>query len=326
MSLYHEKYIDWFCKKYNVKKSKPQNLHSYNVKAVEYDTFTQYTIFPRDIITGTSTQFSNNIKKDSKKEEDNKNNNKKDNKDNNKKDKDNNKIYDLKRSLRRTKDMIYKYAQSNTWEYFITTTFDPEKVNRYDYDDCSKSMTKFLHLLKQQNPDIRYIIVPEQHKDGAFHFHGVIANAPNLKIVDSGCFAFGKHVIKTNTIPKGLKQKAVKIYNFANYRYGFSNISKVKDSKRVSTYITKYITKELCSVTKGKKRYWCTKNLDLPQEYYTSMTDEEKELFVLENKINGNVAFIKEHTVITPIGTLNIKYLIIKKSTYDDDTGGYISA
>ena len=35
-------------------------------------------------------------------------------------------------SIKRTKKKVYDYAKSNEWEWFVTFTFSPDKVNRYD--------------------------------------------------------------------------------------------------------------------------------------------------------------------------------------------------
>lgn len=62
------------------------------------------------------------------------------------------------------------------------------------------------------------------------------------------------------------------IYNVGKYRLGFSTATKVRDPRRVTQYIGKYVTKDLCAVTKGKKRYWCSRNLnqaEIEQKYYT---------------------------------------------------------
>ena len=37
-------------------------------------------------------------------------------------------------------------------------------------------------------------------------------------------------------------------------------------NQAVAKYITKYITKELCTSTSGKKRFWCSRNVQKPIE------------------------------------------------------------
>ena len=78
-------------------------------------------------------------------------------------------------SLSRPKQKIYNYAFSNDWSngLFFTITFDPKQVDSFDYDKCYKRLHQFLKNIKDQNPDFKYIFVPEFHKSGRIHFHGI---------------------------------------------------------------------------------------------------------------------------------------------------------
>lgn len=155
------------------------------------------------------------------------------------------------RSATRTKQMIYQYARCGIWEWFITLTLS-NNVDRYNYDECNKLVRQWLNNQKKRfAPDLKYLIVPEQHKDGAWHFHGLLANTGSMKFVDSG------H-----------KDKGDIIYNMTAYKYGFTTATKVKDVERVSNYIGKYITKSLCDQTKGKNRYFVSKNMPEPKVSY----------------------------------------------------------
>ena len=133
-------------------------------------------------------------------------------------------------SLSRTKQKIYNYAFSNDWSngLFFTITFDPKQVDSFDYDKCYKRLHQFLKNINDQNPDFKYIFVPEFHKSGRIHFHGIGTNCDKLKLEDSG-----------------IKKNGKKIYNVNSktFRYGFTTVSKIEDTQKVSSYITKYITK-----------------------------------------------------------------------------------
>lgn len=155
-------------------------------------------------------------------------------------------IASIRSSRNRTVNCIYDYARANVWEYFVTWTFNKEKVkSRYDYDDLSRRMKYWLDNTKRRkSPEMKYIIVPELHKDGAYHFHGLITNIGNIKLVDSG-----KQI------------KGSKIYNMDDYKLGFTTVSEIKNTLKASNYLTKYITKELIISTKGKRRYWANKDL-----------------------------------------------------------------
>lgn len=177
----------------------------------------------------------------------------------------------LEKSMSRTVSQIYEVSRANTWDYFITLTFNRKILDSSDYDLLSKKVGTWLKNLKARYaPDLKYLIVPELHKDGIhYHFHAVIANTGDIKFVDSG-----------------IKKKGHIIYNMPNWKYGWSTASKVVDSNRVSSYITKYITKELCSLSKNRNRYWCSQNCDranvkvynLPYEDINSILDSNVHL------------------------------------------------
>lgn len=113
----------------------------------------------------------------------------------------------------RAKNKIYDYARSNQWEWFLTFTFSPEKVNRSDYDECKKKLTKWLNNMSNKFCDgqLKYLVVPELHKDMTnWHFHGLFANATGIQFVDSGY----------------IDDKGKIIYNVPQYRLGFTKIGR----------------------------------------------------------------------------------------------------
>ena len=154
----------------------------------------------------------------------------------------------INQSLKRTKNAIYHIARSNKWEWFITLTFNRQIVDSANYDGVVKLLMNFLNNEKSRKcNDMIYLIVPELHADGEhYHFHGLLARADGMKFVDSG------HVSSDGET----------VYNLADWQYGFTTATKVKDDKRVSGYITKYITKMECQLLKNKKRYYASRNVN----------------------------------------------------------------
>lgn len=158
-------------------------------------------------------------------------------------------------SMNRTKNKVYYLARSNDWEWFFTLTFNPVLVDSFDYAACTDKLHDWLSNMRKKCPGMKYLVVPEQHKSGRWHFHGLFACCDDLGFVDSG------KRTSTGDI----------IYNVGKYRLGYSTATKVRDPRRVTRYIGKYVTKDLCAVTKGKKRYWCSRNLaqaDIEKKYY----------------------------------------------------------
>ena len=166
-------------------------------------------------------------------------------------------------SVTRSKNKIHDLARSETWEYFVTLTYDSSKTDRYDYNACLSKCRKWLNNQRSRYAqDLAYIFVPEKHKDGAYHFHGLVANVGNMKFDDSGKVAIGK-----NAVTRTEKNKSYPtIYNLGGWRFGWSTATKVKDSFKATNYITKYVTKDICADLKGKHRYIASKNLHEPIE------------------------------------------------------------
>lgn len=77
----------------------------------------------------------------------------------------------LEASVSRTKSRVIELALCNPWEYFVTLTLSPEKYNRNDLPTFKKHLSKFLNNLRfRYSWDIKYLLIPEQHKDGAWHY------------------------------------------------------------------------------------------------------------------------------------------------------------
>lgn len=158
-------------------------------------------------------------------------------------------------SLSGTKNRIYNIARSNTWDWFITFTFDRTKTDASDYDMIVYRLKIFLnHLQQRQCPNLKYLIVPELHSDGKhYHFHGLLSDCNGLRFSYSG-----KDDKKGNPI-----------YNILNWKWGFTTATRVTDTQRVSSYITKYITKESQAFLKEKNRYYCSRNIIRVKPEYT---------------------------------------------------------
>ena len=191
----------------------------------------------------------------------------------------------LRISRSRTIKKIYDIGRSNYWDWFLTFTFNKEKVDRYSYAICSQKLSQWLDYLRRRNPNMKYLVVPEQHKDGAWHFHGLFSNVNDVEFQTSGKYT----------------DKGQEIFNVGKYKLGFTEAIKLDGSFAVVSYICKYITKKLCEETKGKKRYWYSRNCDLPivEEYElnTSLEDIIDQLDTVGARI------------ITKEGYVNVTYI-----------------
>lgn len=182
----------------------------------------------------------------------------------------------------RAKQNIYQITRANNWEWYITLTLSPDKVDRSNYDECVAAVRKWFNNVKQRYaPDFRYIIIPELHKDGkSYHFHGLLADCEGLTFVDSG-----------------IRQKQKKVYNLQQYNLGFTNCTKVTDTRKVSAYITKYITKELQAHIKGKRRYLASNNCSRGEVTEFNIRPEEKQELLAYCSLCEDIGHMKSQSI-----------------------------
>lgn len=165
---------------------------------------------------------------------------------------DEEKEYEKLKNLWRIKTKIKDYILSNDFDYFWTLTF---KADRYDYDLAFQKMGKWLRRMRDKYGKFDYIMIPELHKDGAIHFHGVTGGL-NAVIRDSG-----------------VNHKGSEVYNCLDWEYGFTTLTKIRDKEKTASYVTKYVTKEMQNsiVEKGKKKYWCSRGLRKPDVTFSDL-------------------------------------------------------
>lgn len=173
-------------------------------------------------------------------------------------------------NLKAAKQNIYDLAQCNNWNWFITLTFDPSLVDTYDYDSVSAAIRKYTRHLRYMGH--KYILVPELHEKGDFHFHGLIFG--DLQVVPA---------INPYTGEQIFDKKGNQVYNVLDYKFGFTTATRIIDQKRAATYLTKYLSKDLAGVVpKGRNRYWASKGLDRPEISYE--TFERSDLGTLDRE------------------------------------------
>lgn len=170
--------------------------------------------------------------------------------------------------LKHVKQEILDLALNNQdkWEYFITLTFnDVELGGTYSHEKAITKLKNWLIVQRRNNPNMHYLMVPEFHKSGRLHFHGLVGNVSNWELE------------KARKNGKLIRVNGKQIYNLKNYKIGFSTLSFIEDKQKVANYISKYVTKELIDL-KNKKRYWYSRNLKKPKVYYSYFEGNLKEM------------------------------------------------
>lgn len=154
---------------------------------------------------------------------------------------------DMLRSARRARSKLRRLALSNEFSHFVTLTLDPAKIDRCDPVSVQRALSTWLSNMVQRH-GLKYVIVPEQHKDGAWHFHGLFAG--RLDLVDSGTIkrASGGKPRR----PKDAAQRAEwlaegghVVYNLPQWSLGFSTaITLYGQYSQAVGYVCKYIGKQ----------------------------------------------------------------------------------
>lgn len=177
----------------------------------------------------------------------------------------------LRNNILRARARVFEYAMANDFEYFITLTINSDLLDRYDIDGYIKKLGQFIRdYRKKYRVDIQYLLVPEKHRDGAWHMHGLIKGIPqeHLSINENGYLDW-------------------KMYS---NKFGYCSIDRIKNKEAVSKYITKYISKSFDKgkgvTEKEKKMYYCSRGLrkgDKIKEGILSKYQMEKIPFQFEN-------------------------------------------
>ncbi len=206
-------------------------------------------------------------------------------------------IEHLMQSISRTKKTVYEYALCNDFDFFITLTFDRKKYDSSDLKELKRIVGQWLSNYKKRiNPNIKYLIIPELHKDNKhFHFHGLISNINDIT-------EFKK------------SRKGIMRYNWTPWhdKFGFTSLEEIRDKDAVSKYITKYITKDVIQ-TFNKHRYLCSKGLKKPKtifeitHYIEEMPCDFENDFVRIKNLNSYEEFYNE---------------LMKIGEHIEDTGG----
>jgi hypothetical protein len=171
-----------------------------------------------------------------------------------------NTLKSFKESIRRTRNKIKGYIYATQWDYFVTLTLDQKKINRYSRDELLKQMNIILSNYKRINPDIKYILIPEFHKDKAIHLHGFIKDIPDVKKTRLKN-DYGRNIYNWNLWAEKLGNTRLDI------------VPNNEERLKMYHYCMKYVTIEMMVQLINKKRYFASKGLPQPNAKYLLSDD-----------------------------------------------------
>lgn len=146
------------------------------------------------------------------------------------------------RSLKRTRRTFINYTLANDFRYMLTLTLDPNHPKFSRLKDTYTLRQTFQDIYRNNGHTYNYLAVCELQKNGNPHLH----------------------ILATKELKKHLTKNKHKHDTFSAWRYGFSNIRKIKktDYEKQTSYLTKYLFKEKDKTTYN---YFKSKNIQKPK-------------------------------------------------------------
>ncbi len=176
-------------------------------------------------------------------------------------------VADVERATRRAKINAFDIILCNPClDTFATFTYKPDdELDKSSYDDCYKKLGVWLSN-RVQRRGLMYVIVPERHKSGDIHFHGIMnSSALSLDRAYS---------------PKGrpLSSNGKPIYNLGDWKHGFSTAQIIGDAssdrEAVAKYVFKYMGKQSGQKIGGRYCLIGGQNIVRPHYEYGESVEE----------------------------------------------------
>lgn len=151
-------------------------------------------------------------------------------------------------NLARARSSIRELALCNPWEYFVTLTLNPDKQDRFSLDGFVRDLGVWIgNYNKKYGVHLKYLLVPEQHKNGAWHMHGLL------------------HDVSPQSVTRNSHGYLDMPY-YAN-RFGFISLDPIRNQNKCSSYITKYVTKDTGKgVAVSKHLFYHSRGLEKAEE------------------------------------------------------------
>lgn len=167
-------------------------------------------------------------------------------------------------NIRSAKARIRELIMCNNWELMITVTIDRSKYDRANLDRWKKDFMQWLqNYRKKYGIDLKYLLIPELHKDGVcWHMHGLIMGLPLSHL---------RKVVVGDSEYKRLEKrvrKGFEVYVWEAYerKFGFCDVEKIRNKEAVCNYLIKsindksYLSKGVSTV--NAKMYYASKGLN----------------------------------------------------------------
>ena len=142
-------------------------------------------------------------------------------------------------SLSRTRARLYELIACNDWEWFGTFTLDPSRWDASDLCAWRTSFSRWLRNCRRSGGAYRYCFVPERHKSGAWHMHGVLGGVPTGVLRQMQADEYLPYDLL------GRIRRGEQVMDWPGYRqrYGWCTLLPLRSREACAAYVTKYVTK-----------------------------------------------------------------------------------
>lgn len=151
----------------------------------------------------------------------------------------------LDSSVSRTRRVILEKALCNPWDYFCTFTISESKYDRKNLVLWRDSFTQWMRDQRKKGFPIQYLIVPETHKDGSWHAHGLFSGLPESELISfKEMDKQGYRSPDGRRLPQKLRKSDYNNWPAYQEKFGFCSFGAIQNHVAAGFYITKYITKD----------------------------------------------------------------------------------
>jgi len=175
---------------------------------------------------------------------------------------DNRLLNNVRRSIRTVEEL----AICNPWEWWVTLTLDKKKMDRHDIAAYKKALAQWLRDMRKKSPKLKYIFIPEQHKDGAWHMHGLIMGLEPERLRNDWKEKFDK---LPRYVYDGLKE-GKELYWWPEYlkKFGYCTIEPIRSRVACAKYCAKYMQKAIegNAIQGGKALFIASQGLQRAEE------------------------------------------------------------
>jgi len=146
--------------------------------------------------------------------------------------------------VKRSRKMVWRHVMSAGLDYLLTLTY---RENVQDKARAKADLARFCDLIQASDPEWKYLAVFQKQKRGAYHMHLAVRGWQKVLWLR----AKWREVVGEGNIDVRPPRA-----NSGTYRWGRAQIAK---------YLSRYIGKDLTEEELNKKRYYHSKNVELPQ-------------------------------------------------------------